>query len=86
MSVVLIDLMNKCSAVFVSFRSVGRLARVVDIDVPDKNGPLEKFCIFYTCNIMLDNDVMPEAVIRQTQGFVGVNIVVLRVGGKILSY
>jgi len=44
--------------------------REIDIGVPDENGRLEIFRI-HTRNMKLDEDVDPEAIARDTHGFVG---------------
>lgn len=60
--------------------------REIDIGVPDENGRLEIFRI-HTRNMKLDEDVDPEAIARDTHGFVGgwvgVGVEVDGVGGYV---
>lgn len=50
--------------------------REIDIGVPDENGRLEIFRI-HTRNMNLDEDVDPEAIARDTHGFVGADMAAL---------
>lgn len=50
--------------------------REIDIGVPDENGRLEIFRI-HTRNMKLDEDVDPEAIARDTHGFVGADMAAL---------
>jgi len=59
-----------------ALRRFGRFDREIDIGVPDENGRLEIFRI-HTRNMKLDDDVDPEAVARDTHGFVGADMAAL---------
>jgi len=59
-----------------ALRRFGRFDREIDIGVPDENGRMEVFRI-HTRNMKLDEDVDPEAVARETHGFVGADIAAL---------
>ena len=60
-----------------ALRRFGRFDREIDIGVPDENGRLEIFRI-HTRNMKLDADVDPEAVARDTHGFVGADMAAQR--------
>merc|ERR1712028_202818 len=75
-SVVVIGCTNRPNAIDPALRRFGRFDREIDIGVPDENGRLEVFRI-HTRNMKLDEDVDPEAVARETHGFVGADIAAL---------
>merc|ERR1712084_115124 len=75
-SVVVIGATNRPNAMDNSLRRFGRFDREIDIGVPDENGRLEIFRI-HTRNMKLDEDVEPEAVARETHGFVGADMAAL---------
>merc|ERR1712086_926633 len=75
-SVVVIGATNRPNAIDPALRRFGRFDREIDIGVPDENGRLEVFRI-HTRNMKLDEDVDPEAVARETHGFVGADIAAL---------
>merc|ERR1712028_149472 len=75
-SVVVIGATNRPNSIDVALRRFGRFDREIDIGVPDENGRLEIFRI-HTRNMKLDEDVDPEAVARETHGFVGADIAAL---------
>ena len=56
-----------------TLRRFGRFDQEIDIGVPDENGRLEVFRI-HTQNMKLDEDVKPEAIARETYGFVSADI------------
>merc|ERR1712195_103467 len=74
--VVCIGATNRPNAIDPALRRFGRFDREIDIGVPDENGRLEVFRI-HTRNMKLDDDVDPEAVARETHGFVGADIAAL---------
>merc|ERR1712087_1000847 len=75
-SVVVIGATNRPNAIDPALRRFGRFDREIDIGVPDENGRLEVFRI-HTRNMKLDEDVDPEAIARDTHGFVGADIAAL---------
>merc|ERR1719432_657340 len=75
-SVVVIGATNRPNSMDPALRRFGRFDREIDIGVPDENGRLEVFRI-HTRNMKLDEDVDPEAVARETHGFVGADIAAL---------
>jgi len=75
-SVVVIGATNRPNAIDAALRRFGRFDREIDIGVPDENGRLEIFRI-HTRNMKLDDDVDPEAVARDTHGFVGADMAAL---------
>jgi transitional endoplasmic reticulum ATPase len=75
-SVVIIGATNRPNAIDPALRRFGRFDREIDIGVPDENGRLEVFRI-HTRNMKLDEDVDPEAIARETHGFVGADIAAL---------
>merc|ERR1719163_1439675 len=74
--VVVIGATNRPNAIDAALRRFGRFDREIDIGVPDENGRLEIFRI-HTRNMKLDDDVDPEAIARETHGFVGADIAAL---------
>merc|ERR1712012_1015306 len=75
-SVVVIGATNRPNSMDPALRRFGRFDREIDIGVPDENGRLEIFRI-HTRNMKLDEDVDPEAISRETHGFVGSDIAAL---------
>ncbi|DBA05161.1 TPA: hypothetical protein N0F65_005011 [Lagenidium giganteum] len=75
-SVVVIGATNRPNSMDPALRRFGRFDREIDIGVPDENGRLEIFRI-HTRNMKLDDDVDPEAIARDTQGFVGADMAAL---------
>eukprot|EP00904_Undaria_pinnatifida_P012547 jgi/Undpi1/8422/HiC_scaffold_25.g10890.m1 len=76
-SVVVIGATNRPNSMDPALRRFGRFDREIDIGVPDENaGRLEIFRI-HTRNMKLDDDVDPEAIARETHGFVGADIAAL---------
>merc|ERR1712012_398966 len=75
-SVVVIGATNRPNSMDPALRRFGRFDREIDIGVPDENGRLEIFRI-HTRNMKLDEDVDPEAIARETHGFVGSDIAAL---------
>merc|ERR1712025_863316 len=74
--VVVIGATNRPNSMDPALRRFGRFDREIDIGVPDENGRLEIFRI-HTRNMKLDDDVDPEAIARETHGFVGADIAAL---------
>merc|ERR1719498_1138327 len=74
--VVVIGATNRPNSIDPALRRFGRFDREIDIGCPDENGRLEVFRI-HTRNMKLDEDVDPEAVARETHGFVGADIAAL---------
>ena len=74
--VVVIGATNRPNSMDPALRRFGRFDREIDIGVPDENGRLEIFRI-HTRNMKLDDDVDPEAVARDTHGFVGADMAAL---------
>ena len=70
---VVIGATNRPNAIDPALRRFGRFDREIDIGVPDENGRLEIFRI-HTRNMKLDEDVDPEAIAKETHGFVGTSI------------
>ena len=70
---VVIGATNLPNAIDPALRRFGRFDREIDIGVPDENGRLEIFRI-HTRNMKLDDDVDPEAIARDTHGFVGADM------------
>eukprot|EP01040_Poterioochromonas_malhamensis_P000825 gene825-878_t len=75
-NVVVIGATNRPNSIDPALRRFGRFDREIDIGVPDENGRLEIFRI-HTRNMKLDDDVDPEAIAKQTHGFVGADIAAL---------
>merc|ERR1719421_62431 len=75
-NVVVIGATNRPNSIDAALRRFGRFDREIDIGVPDENGRLEIFRI-HTRNMKLDDDVDPEAVARDTHGFVGADMAAL---------
>ncbi|EKU21500.1 transitional endoplasmic reticulum ATPase [Nannochloropsis gaditana CCMP526] len=75
-SVVVIGATNRPNSIDPALRRFGRFDREIDIGVPDENGRLEIFRI-HTRNMKLDEDVDPEAIARDTHGFVGADMAAL---------
>ncbi|TYZ60513.1 hypothetical protein PybrP1_009291 [[Pythium] brassicae (nom. inval.)] len=75
-SVVVIGATNRPNSMDPALRRFGRFDREIDIGVPDENGRLEVFRI-HTRNMKLDDDVDPESIARDTQGFVGADMAAL---------
>jgi transitional endoplasmic reticulum ATPase len=73
---VVIGATNRPNAIDPALRRFGRFDREIDIGVPDENGRLEIFRI-HTRNMKLDDDVDPEAIARDTHGFVGADMAAL---------
>merc|ERR1712178_46857 len=73
---VVIGATNRPNTIDPALRRFGRFDREIDIGVPDENGRLEVFRI-HTRNMKLDEDVDPEAIARETHGFVGADIAAL---------
>merc|ERR1719498_1049092 len=74
--VVVIGATNRPNSIDPALRRFGRFDREIDIGCPDENGRLEIFRI-HTRNMKLDDDVDPEAIARETHGFVGADIAAL---------
>mmetsp|Transcript_259 Transcript_259/g.271 ORF Transcript_259/g.271 Transcript_259/m.271 type:complete len:728 (+) Transcript_259:21-2204(+) len=75
-NVVVIGATNRPNTIDAALRRFGRFDREIDIGVPDENGRLEIFRI-HTKNMKLAEDVDPEAIARETHGFVGADIAAL---------
>ncbi|OQS02919.1 cell division control protein 48 [Thraustotheca clavata] len=75
-SVVVIGATNRPNSIDPALRRFGRFDREIDIGVPDENGRLEIFRI-HTRNMKLDDSVDPEAIARDTHGFVGADMAAL---------
>jgi transitional endoplasmic reticulum ATPase len=75
-SVVVIGATNRPNSIDAALRRFGRFDRELDIGVPDENGRLEIFRI-HTRNMKLADDVDPEAVAKETHGFVGADMAAL---------
>merc|ERR1719424_607027 len=75
-SVVVIGATNRPNSMDPALRRFGRFDREIDIGVPDENGRLEVFRI-HTRNMKLDDNVDPEAIARETHGYVGADIAAL---------
>mmetsp|Transcript_17479 Transcript_17479/g.61389 ORF Transcript_17479/g.61389 Transcript_17479/m.61389 type:complete len:1074 (-) Transcript_17479:253-3474(-) len=75
-SVVVIGATNRPNSIDPALRRFGRFDRELDIGVPDENGRLEIFRI-HTRNMKLDEDVDPEAIAKETHGFVGADMAAL---------
>merc|ERR1711991_1167219 len=75
-SVVVIGATNRPNSMDPALRRFGRFDREITIGVPDEPGRLEVFRI-HTRNMKLDDDVDPEAVARDTHGFVGADMAAL---------
>ena len=73
---VVIGATNRPNAMDPALRRFGRFDREIDIGVPDENGRLEIFRI-HTRNMKLDDDVDPEAIAKETHGFVGADMAAL---------
>lgn len=75
-NVVVIGATNRPNTIDAALRRFGRFDREIDIGVPDENGRLEIFRI-HTRNMKLDDDVDPEAISRETHGYVGADMAAL---------
>ncbi len=75
-NLVVIGATNRPNSIDPALRRFGRFDREIDIGVPDENGRLEIFRI-HTRNMKLDDDVDPEAIARETHGFVGADMAAL---------
>merc|ERR1712070_1329652 len=75
-NVVVIGATNRPNSIDGALRRFGRFDREIDIGVPDENGRLEVFRI-HTRNMKLSDDVDPEAIARETHGFVGADMAAL---------
>jgi transitional endoplasmic reticulum ATPase len=75
-NVVVIGATNRPNTIDPALRRFGRFDREIDIGVPDENGRLEIFRI-HTRNMKLDEDVDPEAIARETHGYVGADMAAL---------
>lgn len=75
-NVVVIGATNRPNTLDTALRRFGRFDREIDIGVPDENGRLEVFRI-HTRNMKLDEDVDPEAIAKETHGFVGADMAAL---------
>eukprot|EP00598_Pedospumella_elongata_P002275 CAMPEP_0184973256 /NCGR_PEP_ID=MMETSP1098-20130426/5120_1 /TAXON_ID=89044 /ORGANISM="Spumella elongata, Strain CCAP 955/1" /LENGTH=807 /DNA_ID=CAMNT_0027495703 /DNA_START=104 /DNA_END=2527 /DNA_ORIENTATION=+ len=73
---VVIGATNRPNSMDPALRRFGRFDREIDIGVPDENGRLEIFRI-HTRNMKLDEDVDPEAIAKETHGFVGADMAAL---------
>jgi transitional endoplasmic reticulum ATPase len=73
---VVIGATNRPNSIDPALRRFGRFDREIDIGIPDENGRLEIFRI-HTRNMKLDDDVDPEAIARDTHGFVGADMAAL---------
>mmetsp|Transcript_6325 Transcript_6325/g.8834 ORF Transcript_6325/g.8834 Transcript_6325/m.8834 type:complete len:814 (-) Transcript_6325:131-2572(-) len=73
---VVIGATNRPNSMDPALRRFGRFDREIDIGVPDENGRLEIFRI-HTRNMKLDDDVDPEAIAKETHGFVGADMAAL---------
>lgn len=72
-SLVIIGATNRPNSIDPALRRFGRFDREIDIGVPDENGRIEIFRI-HTRNMKLDPSVDPEAIAKQTHGFVGADM------------
>lgn len=75
-NVVVIGATNRPNTIDPALRRFGRFDREIDIGVPDENGRLEVLRI-HTRNMKLDESVDPEAIARETHGYVGADIAAL---------
>ena len=75
-NVVVIGATNRPNSMDPALRRFGRFDREIDIGVPDENGRLEIFRI-HTRNMKLDDNVDPEAIAKETHGFVGADMAAL---------
>lgn len=75
-NVVVIGATNRPNTIDPALRRFGRFDREIDIGLPDENGRLEIFRI-HTRNMKLASDVDPEAVAKETHGFVGADMAAL---------
>jgi transitional endoplasmic reticulum ATPase len=73
---VVIGATNRPNSMDPALRRFGRFDREIDIGVPDENGRLEIFRI-HTRNMKLDDSVDPEAIAKETHGFVGADMAAL---------
>lgn len=73
---VVIGATNRPNAIDGALRRFGRFDREIDIGVPDENGRLEVLRI-HTRNMKLDESVDPEAIAKDTHGYVGADIAAL---------
>merc|ERR1711937_1135822 len=74
--VVVIGATNRPNVLDPALRRFGRFDREIDIGVPDENGRLEIYRI-HTRNMKLDDDVDPELIAKETNGFVGADMAAL---------
>jgi len=75
-NVIVIGATNRPNTIDPALRRFGRFDREIDIGCPDENGRMEIFRI-HTRNMKLDDDVDPEAIAKETHGFVGADIAAL---------
>lgn len=71
--VVVIGATNRPNTIDPALRRFGRFDREIDMGVPDEAGRLEILRI-HTKNMKLDASVDPEAIAKETHGFVGADI------------
>ena len=71
--VVVIGATNRPNTIDPALRRFGRFDREIDMGVPDEAGRLEILRI-HTKNMKLDPSVDPEAIAKETHGFVGADI------------
>merc|ERR1719498_2146271 len=74
--VVVIAATNRPNTLDPALRRFGRFDREIDVGVPDENGRLEIFRV-HTRNMKLDDDVDPELIAKETNGFVGADMAAL---------
>merc|ERR1711937_637582 len=74
--IVVIGATNRPNTLDPALRRFGRFDREIDIGVPDENGRLEIYRI-HTRNMKLDDDVDPELIAKETNGFVGADMAAL---------
>jgi len=75
-NVIVIAATNRPNTIDPALRRFGRFDRELDIGAPDENGRLEIFRI-HTRNMKLDESVDPEAIAKETHGFVGADMAAL---------
>jgi transitional endoplasmic reticulum ATPase len=73
---VVIGATNRPNSIDPALRRFGRFDREIDIGIPDENGRLEIFRI-HTRNMKLAEDVDPEAIAKDTHGYVGADMAAL---------
>merc|ERR1711937_812740 len=74
--IVVIGATNRPNTLDPALRRFGRFDREIDVGVPDGNGRLEIFRV-HTRNMKLDDDVDPELIAKETNGFVGADMAAL---------